>query len=90
MASGGGPDVPLDIRGRGEVMVGGIHGGGDRSDLMKACLGLDRPPAAWELYVASQRRTMRKPEPSRISRKQPFSRRDLLRANYLRLWWDEK
>ena len=71
-----------DIRGSGESDANRTRGRGGREYVTNAALGLKRPPAAFQLFLAAQRGTLGKLTRHRIAKKQTYFRFDLLKLKY--------
>ena len=82
MASAGADGLSQDTRGGGESVANRPRGRGGRDYVTNAELGLKRPPAAFQFYLADTRGTLGKLTRHRIAKKQTFFRFDLLKLKY--------
>ena len=78
------------IRGSGESDANRTRGRGGREYVTNAALGLKRPPAAFQLFLAAQRGTLGKLTRHRIAKKQTYFRFDLLKLKYDSLSSEER
>ena len=74
MAYAGADGLSQDTRGSGESDANRTRGRGGREYVTNAALGLKRPPAAFQLFLAAQRGTLGKLTRHRIAKKQTYFR----------------
>ena len=82
MASAGADGLSQDTRGGGESDANRTRGRGGREYVTNAALGLKRPPAAFQFFIAGHRGTLGKLTRHRIPKKQTCFRFDLLKLRY--------
>ena len=90
MASAGTDGLSQDTRGGGEPVANRTRGRGGRDYVTNVELGLKRPPAAFQFFLADKRGTLGKLTRHRIAKKQTFFRFDLLKLKYDSLSSEER
>lgn len=90
MASCCADDLLQGTRGGEEPLAKRTRGRGGRDYVTNAELGLKRPPAAFQFFLADRRGTLGKMTRHRIAKKQSFFRFDLLKLKYDSLTHEER